>query len=134
MIFVFGGFAQNKLQFTLNRFDFDMNDVFDAEKYDFSLLKNKKVIYNFQYIIEKWIDNGLEPLEEIYKNIDFLEDKIIISNDVGCGIVPIDSKERKFREAVGRINCILAEKSHTVYRVCCGIGMLLKGGEEKCGS
>lgn len=133
MIFIYGGFAQNKLQFTLDKFSLDKKDVFNGEEKNLSLLNNEKIITHFEIIIEKWLENNLEPIDEIKKIMYLLENKIIISCDVGCGIVPVDKNERNYRESVGRINCILAEKSEIVYRVCCGIGMVLKGGEKKCG-
>lgn len=130
MIFIYGGIAQNKLKFTLEKFSLSESDVFDAEKKDISYLRNEKVIYHFDRIAEKWIESDMDPLGEIVKIKDRLADRIIISNEVGCGLVPADSRERKYREAVGRINCILAEKSDTVYRVCCGLGLMLKGSEK----
>lgn len=51
---------------------------------------------------------------------------VIVSNEVGAGIVPIETTERIFREAVGRALCIVAQRSETVTRVVCGIGVRIK--------
>ncbi|WP_419571008.1 bifunctional adenosylcobinamide kinase/adenosylcobinamide-phosphate guanylyltransferase, partial [Ruminococcus sp.] len=51
---------------------------------------------------------------------------VVISQEVGCGLVPVEPEQRRFREAVGRLNCLLAESAETVERVCCGLGMRLK--------
>ena len=41
-------------------------------------------------------------------------------------LVDFRAGRRRFREAVGRLNCLLAESAETVERVCCGLGMRLK--------
>ena len=51
---------------------------------------------------------------------------MIVANEVGAGIVPIDPKERAFREAVGRALCVIAQASDAVVRVTCGIGVRIK--------
>ncbi len=48
---------------------------------------------------------------------------VIICNEVGYGIVPIDRADRIYRETVGRCLCRLAEYSGTVERIVCGLGM-----------
>ena len=51
---------------------------------------------------------------------------VIISDEVGCGVVPVDDFERSYREAVGRVNCFFAERADQVIRVVCGIGIRIK--------
>ena len=51
---------------------------------------------------------------------------VLVSEEVGYGIVPADAFERQYREAVGRVCTELAGKSSRVTRVVCGIGMVLK--------
>ena len=53
-------------------------------------------------------------------------DAVIVANEIGCGVVPIDRRERAWREAVGRALCVLAQKSENVTRVVCGIGVRIK--------
>ena len=51
---------------------------------------------------------------------------VIVSNEVGAGVVPIEASERLFREAVGRALCVVAQRSEAVTRVVCGIGVRIK--------
>ena len=51
---------------------------------------------------------------------------VLVSEEVGYGIVPADAFERRYRETVGRICTELAAGSSKVTRVVCGIGMVLK--------
>lgn len=53
-------------------------------------------------------------------------DVVLTVQEVGCGVVPIDAFERKYREAVGRICTVLASHSKKVTRVVCGIGTVIK--------
>lgn len=51
---------------------------------------------------------------------------IIISEEIGCGLVPVDAFERRYREQAGRICTQLAAVCDRVDRVVCGIGMSIK--------
>ena len=54
-------------------------------------------------------------------------DGIIICDEVGCGVVPVEPAQRARREAVGRLCCRLAERAERVERIFCGLPMVLKG-------
>lgn len=51
---------------------------------------------------------------------------IFICDEVGNGIVPVEKEERDYRECVGRVLCVLAEKAERVERVHCGISQKIK--------
>lgn len=53
-------------------------------------------------------------------------DTIIVCNELGCGIVPMDAFDRAWRERTGRLTCALAAQADAVYRVTCGIGTRIK--------
>lgn len=52
---------------------------------------------------------------------------IIVSNEVGGGIVPDNALARSFREAQGRLNIALAAASDVVVQVTVGLPTVLKG-------
>ena len=58
--------------------------------------------------------------------LEYQEDCIIISDEIGNGIVPTDSFEREYRERVGRILVQLADRAKEVERVLCKIGQKIK--------
>ena len=64
-------------------------------------------------------------------NADMLLEKnpnmILISDEVGYGVVPVDAFDRDYRESVGRVCTQLAAKCSKVTRVVCGIGTVIKG-------
>ena len=52
---------------------------------------------------------------------------IVVSNEVGDGIVPENALARRFREAQGRLNIELAAAADLVIRVTVGLPHILKG-------
>ncbi|WP_411976070.1 bifunctional adenosylcobinamide kinase/adenosylcobinamide-phosphate guanylyltransferase [Sulfitobacter faviae] len=52
---------------------------------------------------------------------------VVVSNEVGQGIVPENAMARQFREAQGRLNIALAAEAETVVQVVVGLPQLLKG-------
>ena len=51
---------------------------------------------------------------------------VIVSNEVGQGIVPENSLARAFREAQGRLNIALAQQADLVVHVVAGLPRALK--------
>ena len=51
---------------------------------------------------------------------------IIICDEIGCGIVPLEKSDRDYRENVGRIMCRVVERAEHAERLICGIPQRLK--------
>jgi adenosylcobinamide kinase/adenosylcobinamide-phosphate guanylyltransferase len=51
---------------------------------------------------------------------------ILVTNEVGCGIVPEDPISRLYRDLVGRCNRLIADRADEVTLVSCGIPLHLK--------
>jgi adenosylcobinamide kinase / adenosylcobinamide-phosphate guanylyltransferase len=54
-------------------------------------------------------------------------DLILVTNEVGWGIVPDNPLARAFRDRAGHLNREMARKAQQVYLMCCGIPLALKG-------
>lgn len=54
-------------------------------------------------------------------------DWVVLCDEIGAGIVPIDSFDTEWREATGRLCCLLAARADIVERISCGIPLRLKG-------
>lgn len=55
---------------------------------------------------------------------------VLVSNEVGQGIVPEHALSRRFREAQGRLNILAAARSDRVVQVVAGLPNILKGDRE----
>ena len=51
---------------------------------------------------------------------------ILVTNEVGCGIVPENALARRFRDEAGRLNQLAAQYASEVYWMAFGIGMRIK--------
>ncbi len=68
-----------------------------------------------------------ERIKKLINAIDKIKaDCIIVTNEVGLGIVPGNKLARDFRDIAGRINQIVAQKSKTVYFMVSGIPWRIK--------
>ena len=52
--------------------------------------------------------------------------QLLISDEIGYGLVPVDDFEREYREFHGRVMTELAEQADCVERVVCGILQRIK--------
>jgi adenosylcobinamide kinase/adenosylcobinamide-phosphate guanylyltransferase len=71
------------------------------------------------------IKDGINRLMEILKQTS--TSLIVVSNEVGMGIVPADSLSRQFRDLSGMVNQRIAEMVDTVIFMVSGIPIFLKG-------
>ena len=124
MEMIIGGAYQGKADYAKAQFP-DVDWKFGGEITEEELLKAAGVL-GFQECIRKALKTGedLTGLAEKLAQQD--PDVILVSEEVGYGIVPADAFERQYREAVGRVCTALAAKSRRVTRVVCGIGTVLK--------
>ncbi len=83
-------------------------------------------VYGFHNFLGRQMDAG----EDARRLPDLIMEKnpdlIIVSNEVGYGVVPIEPRERAFRELVGRVSCDLAARARRVHRVVCSVGTVIK--------
>ncbi|HYH01827.1 MAG TPA: bifunctional adenosylcobinamide kinase/adenosylcobinamide-phosphate guanylyltransferase [Bacillota bacterium] len=51
---------------------------------------------------------------------------VMVTNEVGCGIVPENKLARVFRDVAGRVNQVIATRASTVYLIVCGQPLRIK--------
>jgi len=120
MDLIIGGKAQGKLKYTREEYSLNERDIFFADEN--KSYSNEKVIYGFQNLVKAWLKKGLSPLQEV----DNISAEIIIADEIGNGIIPIDSFEILWREECGRCLCVLAKRADRVTRVFCSIPREIK--------
>lgn len=105
MILVTGGAFQGKTEYVRETFG-----------------ESITVINRYHLKVKEQLKEGKDPLKEAEALLAKEEDCVIISDEIGYGLVPVDAFERQYREAAGRVNCFLAKRAKQVIRVVCGIG------------
>lgn len=79
-----------------------------------------------------WVGNllhyGLEPGRSIERFLGALNgNEVVITNEVGLGIIPADPLSRKYVDELGRLNARLAERAREVYLLVSGLPVRIKG-------
>lgn len=99
------------------------NDIIDHLHLFLRQLSNNCNQSEFDEIIESWLvslhskHNGRSSSHEI---------QIIIIDDIGSGVVPLELADRLWRERCGRLYCRLSEEAVYVQRVWAGIPQTIK--------
>lgn len=121
-----GGYCQGKLDYVKEKKKIREDSlVADGRTCKLEEVYEKPVINQFHLFLKRMLEDGQE-VYEILENIMLRNPKVlIICDEVGMGIVPFQKEDRVYRETVGRSCCYLAEKSETVERIVCGIGIKL---------
>ncbi len=133
MKLVIGGYAQGKLCYVLSKTGLQPDAVWDKvptkeeleEKN--SINQDAPVIVNHLHLwVRGRILEGGCPEEEVMDFLSVCENCVIISDEIGNGIVPVEPFEREYRERAGRLLVRLADRAEEVERVLCGIGQRIK--------
>lgn len=85
-----------------------------------------KAIMNFEDIIREIVREGRLGADFAQELYEANPEVIVVCNEIGYGIHPLDREERLWREQTGRALCVIAGKSESVTRVSCGIGQRIK--------
>ena len=120
MLLIIGGEASGKRSFARSL------GYTDAEMAD-GVLDARPVVYHVEQMVASDYEAApglLEPL---------CEKEVVICNEVGSGVIPIDYRVRLTREATGRLCVHLAQRAETVVRMVSGIPTVIKG-EKPCRS
>lgn len=124
MRMVIGGACQGKRRYAENLYP--DTEWIDGETCELEAVFQCQGIVEFQIYIRRWLEAGKEPETLTAEIIRRNPELIIVSSEIGCGLVPVGEQERRYRECTGRICTELAAHAHRVDRVVCGIGMQIK--------
>jgi len=83
-------------------------------------------INGIHLLFKTLLQDGVSLPEFARRLLEENPEAVVISDEIGLGIVPMDPFERRWREETGRALCILAEGAERVTRVYCGIGQVIK--------
>ncbi len=126
MVLITGGAYQGKLNYAFDITGYTESEVVDGEYCDYEEIYRGKIIYRFHEIIRRCILENEETEPMLERLFEENPDAIIIVDEVGAGVIPIEPFERQYREVVGRTSSIIAKNSTEVHRVLFGLGVKLK--------
>ena len=109
MKMIIGGAFQGKTALAMEKYpDIVWVDGADA---DWNLIGTAKGILNFHEFIRNEMQKKKDVSGLAEQLISCNPDVVLVSDEVGYGVVPIDAFDRAYREAVGRICTKLAAYS-----------------------
>lgn len=126
MKLILGGYANGRTAYAMQNYQLTELDCFDAAAEPLARWNGQRLILHAEQLVNPWLEQGKEPCTEILPWLERWQNAVLITQEVGCGLVPVTPQQRRLREAVGHFNRLLAECAETVERVCCGLGMRLK--------
>ena len=98
------------------------NIIFEEKDVDWDNFDKKSYVK----IVEKLDKNVENTVNELLNITSQFENTIIVSNELGLGLVPSYPLGRYFREIVGKMNQAVAKRADEVYFVVSGIPMKIK--------
>ncbi|MGI6070408.1 MAG: bifunctional adenosylcobinamide kinase/adenosylcobinamide-phosphate guanylyltransferase [Blautia sp.] len=124
MELIIGGAYQGALAYAQELFE-ELQWV-DGRSCSEEELMQAQGVSDFQEYIRRMMEQGISVDDLAGRLYERNPKLIIVTCEVGCGVVPVDAFLRKYREKTGRICTELAGKSSRVHRVVCGIGKVIK--------
>jgi adenosylcobinamide kinase/adenosylcobinamide-phosphate guanylyltransferase len=87
-------------------------------------------INNLLYKYPKLSEEDIaEKIKKIFSSTQNFKHLIVVSNEVGLGLVPIEKDSRTYRDILGKANQVLAKMSKRVIFISCGLPLYLKGNQ-----
>lgn len=136
MELIIGGFSQGKLDYAKQHFC--NAEVFDEKSFNLFIenisqdrtnVSEKIILDHFHLCVRQLLQDGKskEEIESFIKLI--IENKkriVLICDEIGNGIIPLEKFDREYREITGRFLIRLASESESVVRILCGIPQKIK--------
>lgn len=131
MRLVTGGSCQGKLSYVRGKMEKLLPEgesiiIADGASCTEEELYSCSVVNHFHLYIRRCMEQGEDPVKRTEDFIRKNPGAWVITDEVGCGVVPVDTFERAWREAAGRAACRIAGQSVQVYRMVCGVARCLK--------
>ncbi len=114
MILVIGASASGKRAY-VRSLGFSETDMADA------VLDERPVLYNLQALVFQ----NPEASDLLFDKL--CSKAVVVCDEVGSGVIPLDRADRQAREATGRLCIRLAQEASCVVRLVCGLPQVLKG-------
>ncbi len=126
MKLILGGIAQGKLARARALCGGAEARVLDGATATLADLAGADILDRFHLLVRRTVAEGGDA-EALARAVRAANPAlIVVCDEVGMGVVPLDGFERRWREAVGRALCLLAADAEVVERVVAGLPVCLK--------
>ncbi len=123
MVLVTGGSYSGKTEYVKSRFNIEITN---GEDCGFSDAFTAKCISKYHILVKRLLYANNDPVTFTEKLCGENTSLIVITDEIGCGIVPVEKMERVWREAAGKCGCMIAANSSEVIRLISGIPHKIK--------
>lgn len=122
-ILIVGGACQGKREYAKKAFGLNEREIlpWNEER------EAASCIADLHLRVRACLEKGLTQQEVLEKLLPFCRGKIVLCDDIFCGVVPLGALERQWREVTGRLLCRLAQEADSVIRMQCGLPQAIKG-------
>lgn len=121
-ILIIGGAYQGKRAFAEKKFHLDAQAFSDGENMPLGQEISTIAVDHLHLLVRRMLLEN-QPVSSL---LPLLEDHIVLCDELGCGVVPVEKEENDWREATGRLCCDLAERADQVYWLRAGIAQCIK--------
>lgn len=121
-ILIIGGAYQGKRAFAEKKFHLDRQAFSDGANMPLGQQISTIAVDHLHLLVRRMLSEN----RSISSLLPLLEDHIVLCDELGCGVVPVEKEENDWREATGRLCCDLAERADQVYWLRAGIAQCIK--------
>ena len=122
MVLIIGGAYQGKTAYAQTKYALRDAEIFTCEGEALDL--TARCLRHLERFALACVRAGKEPADVLAGLA--LSGKVLICEDISCGVVPMDAAERAWRERHGALLQQLSRRSETVIRIFCGLPQQLK--------
>ncbi|MDR1262907.1 MAG: bifunctional adenosylcobinamide kinase/adenosylcobinamide-phosphate guanylyltransferase [Oscillospiraceae bacterium] len=118
MILVVGGAGAGKREY-VRSLGWDDSSIADG------VMDDRPVIINLQDVVFSYHPERSEAADALLEPLACKA--VVVCDEIGGGIIPLERHDREARDACGRLCCRLAQRAEKVVRVVCGLPIIIKG-------
>lgn len=124
-ILITGGACQGKRAYAEEKFSLTPEEILPADSEQ--ITEGIRCVDALHLRVKTLIETESNREEALDRLFAFCKDKIVICDDIFCGIVPLEPAMREWREYTGRLLCRIAKQADCVIRMQCGLAQKIKG-------
>lgn len=122
-----GGAFSGKKAYAKERFGFSDEEILNGGECPLEAIFTAKCITDYQLAVKRLLEEKQDAKTFTERLCKENPNAVIIINEIGAGIIPLEKSERIWREETGKAGCLIAGNSSEVIRLVCGIASNIKG-------